>query len=275
MGGGAGAPPDGDDADRPRDDREASRRKSAAAASFGDSAEGYRTSRMHREGADLERLVGWCAGAERALDVATGAGHTAGGLRRVGVPDVVALDAAPAMVATAEADHPGVAGVVGDAERLPFAAEAFDAVTCRIAPHHFPDPAAFVAEVARVVRPGGTFALEDNVAPEDEALADWLNDLEALRDPTHGRSYPTSTWTGWLEAAGFAVEETVHLLKPLAYEPWVHRPGVHDAAGVERVRRHLVDAPPAAVEAFDVRVEDGEPVRFGSLKGLLRAVRVG
>ena len=43
-----------------------------------------------------------------------------------------------------------------------------DLVTCRIAPHHFPDIAAFLAESYRVLKPGGTFAL---VGP------DWKGEL--------------------------------------------------------------------------------------------------
>lgn len=260
-----------DDAERTAADD--ARRKTTAASSFGGSADGYRASTTHRQGADLERLAGWCADASRALDVATGAGHTAGALIGVGVPTVVAVDAAPAMVRTAVESFPTVRGVVGDAERLPFGADRFDAVTCRIAPHHFPDPEAFVAEVARVLRPGGTFALEDNVAPDDEALASFLDDLERMRDPTHVESYPTATWHEWLEAAGLSVEETTHLVRPVEFTPWVERSGALDEAGVERVRRHLLDASPAAVECFDIRTEGDDVRSFGSHKGLFRAVR--
>ena len=45
-----------------------------------------------------------------------------------------------------------------DAEALPFEDARFDLVTCRIAPHHFPDIPTFVAEVWRTLKPGGTFA---------------------------------------------------------------------------------------------------------------------
>lgn len=252
---------------------ENSKRKSAAADSFGASADGYLGSRAHREGTDLEQLATWCAGATRALDVATGAGHTAGALLGAGVRDVVALDASPAMVATSVGSFPGVEGVVGDAERLPFAADSFDAVTCRIAAHHFPDPGAFVDEVARVVRPGGTFALEDNVAPEDDALASFLNRLEGMRDPTHVEAHRTSAWHGWLERAGFFVRETKHLVRRLDVEPWIDRVNSLDQEDGERVRRYLRDAPDEAVDFFDVRYEGRDPVSFGSLKALIRAER--
>lgn len=248
-------------------------RKAAAAHSFGDSAEGYRVSEMHREGRDLEILADWCADSTRALDVATGAGHTAGALIEAGASAVVAADASPSMVATAQESFPAVLGVVSDAERLPFGDDSFDAVTCRIAAHHFPDPEAFVGEVARVLRPGGTFALEDNVAPEDDTLDAFVNELERRRDPTHVRSYKTSTWNRWLSDAGFAVEETDHLMKTLEYEPWVNRISALSAADREAVQRLLLDADDETVEFFDIVYDDGAVASFGSLKALVRAVR--
>lgn len=251
-----------------------SNQKSATARSFGDSADGYRVSEMHREGADLDTLAAWCEESTRALDVATGAGHTASALAAAGVPTVVASDASPSMVATTRASFPDVRGVVTDAERLPLAADSFDAVTCRIAAHHFPDPQTFVEEVARVLRPGSTFALEDNVAPEDEALDVFVNELEAMRDPTHLRSHKTSTWQQWLEDTGFAVEDTDHLMKTLEYEQWMNRIGALDESDRDAVHRFLLDASDEAVDFFDVEYDDNGAVdSFGSLKALIRGVR--
>ena len=48
-------------------------------------AEAYRESQAHREGPDLDLIVEWAAGAETALDVATGGGHVARRLREAGL----------------------------------------------------------------------------------------------------------------------------------------------------------------------------------------------
>jgi ubiquinone/menaquinone biosynthesis C-methylase UbiE len=196
-----------------------SARKAAAAASFGENAEGYVSTDTHSQGADLELLASWCAGASVVVDVATGAGHTAAALSEAGVETVLAADAALPMLETSLGAHPELEGVVVDAERLPFAAGSVDALTCRIAAHHFPDPEAFLDEVARVLRPGGIFALEDNVVPADAELGTFFNRLERMRDPTHVESYTTATWHEWLEAAGLSVTATEHLMKPIAVEP--------------------------------------------------------
>lgn len=56
-------------------------------------------------------------------------------------------------------------------------------MTCWIAVHHFPSPEAFVAEVARILKPSGLFAFEDNIAPADDDLYAFLNEIEQLRAP--------------------------------------------------------------------------------------------
>jgi SAM-dependent methyltransferase len=247
-------------------------RKRSAATSFGAHADAYRNSTVHREGDDLDRLAEWCSDVECGVDIATGAGHTAGALLDAGVDHVVAADAAPEMVATAVASYPAVEGVVADAERLPFVTDGVDAAACRIAAHHFPDPVAFVDEVARVLEPGGTFAFEDNVAPDDPALDDFLNTVERRRDPTHVRSHTVADWIGWLEDAGFTVETTEVITKTLDYEEWL---GNVDASP-ERRRRvgaAFADPPNGAAEAFSItRGADGVE-SFANIKLLARATR--
>lgn len=251
---------------------EGAEQKRSAAALFGNQAEAYLDSRVHRTGDDLDQLVEWVEPAERVLDVATGAGHTAGALADAGVDHVVATDAAPEMVATATRAFPGVTGVVCDAEREPFATDSFDAVTCRIAAHHFPDPAEFVAEVARVLRPGGTVALEDNVAPDDDALDDFLNRVERIRDPTHVRSHRVGDWLRWLADAGLSVETSRVVTKTLDYDEWVANVDL-SAEGRDRLETAFADRPPGATEAFEITESDGAIASFANLKLLVRATR--
>ena len=146
-----------------------------------------------REGEDLDRIVEWATGAETALDVATGAGHVARRLREAGLR-VVSADPAPGM-------QPDV---ICRAEDLPFADGAFDVVVTRIAPHHFDDIAAAVAELARVS--GDLVIVEDTLYVSEQVEA-----AEKLRDPTHVRSYSEQEWRSFLEAAGLEVEAVEQL----------------------------------------------------------------
>lgn len=246
--------------------------KQETARRFGAAANAYFESTVHRDNPDLQTLANWCAGATRALDVATGAGHTAGALLAAGVDDVIAADVAPEMVATAIAEY-GPSGVVADAERLPFATDAFDAVTCRIAAHHFPDPESFVAEAARVIEPDGVFAFEDNVAPADATLADWLNDIERVRDPSHVELYSLDRWTGWLEDAGFTVETTETAAFTLDFEDWVERTSV-SSEGRAELQRRFRDAPPDAHDRFDIEFDEyGDVESWANPKALIRVRR--
>lgn len=241
--------------------------KREAMASFDEAADAYLDSDVHRSGGDLDALAAWSADASRALDVACGAGHTANALVEAGVPEVVAADATPRMVRTATANFP-VAGAVADAERLPFASGSFDAVTCRVAAHHFPDPEAFVREVSRVLAPGRTFAFEDVAAPEDPDLAAFVNRFEELRDGSHVAAHPLSRWESWMRDAGLAVERATTGRLDLDFADWVDRT---DPPAADRERLAQLVRTPEAAEAYEVTIEDGEVAEFSNVKALVRA----
>ena len=102
---------------------------------------------------------------DRVLDVATGTALVARELvRRYGC-SVVGVDQSAEMLAGARgrlAREPALAGrielVQGQAERLPFADREFDHLTFTYLMRYVDDPAATLAELARVVRPGGRIA---------------------------------------------------------------------------------------------------------------------
>ena len=193
---------------------------------FGANAANYATSPVHAKGASLERLVevldpkpGW-----RALDIATAAGHTAFALAPH-VGSVVATDVTPQMLEVAEdgAAERGLHNVTferADAEDLPYGDASFDLVTCRIAPHHFPNPDRFVAEAARVLRAGGKLGLVDNVVPDEPAAAEFANGWERRRDPSHQRCLSLDEWLGLLTAAGLDVEHSELLAKRMVFVTW-------------------------------------------------------
>jgi ubiquinone/menaquinone biosynthesis C-methylase UbiE len=234
------------DADRKRD----------VATAFGDATDGYRDGAVLKQGADLERLADWTADATRALDVATGAGHVAGAVADRGVPRVVAADLSPEMIATATDEYDGLEGAVTDAERLPFAADSFDAVTCRFGAHHFPDPEAFLSEVDRVLAPDGVLALEDLCVPADPDLAAYVNRIERLRDPSHVETYSPRQWRDWLSAAGLTVETVHETSRRLEVDAWLDRMDVPDDRRRE-IRSLLADAPAALEATFEFRYDDG------------------
>lgn len=147
---------------------------------------------------------------ERVLDLAAGTGLLAIMLSRIAA-SVVAQDVTPEMLAIAEANfreagRDNITVVEADATELPFGDGSFDLVTCRLAFHHFPEPDRTLAELRRVLAPGGRLVLEDVFGPEDEEVAQVRERFELLLDPSHIRSYSPTELRKLFEAAGFRVD---------------------------------------------------------------------
>ena len=193
-------------------------------STWSERAQAYRDSPTHREGPDLDLLVEWCEPEEgvKALDVATGGGHVARRLREEGA-QVVTLDPSPGM----QAD------VVARAEDLPFADGSFDVVVSRIAPHHFADVRAAVAEMERVSN--RLVVIEDTLFSSDRH-----EHAEKLRDPTHVRNYTEDEWRDFLTEAGLEVEQAECFEKTHPLRAWLARTGC-EGEEADRVKELLAD----------------------------------
>jgi len=129
--------------------------------------------RLHPGGEALTLRTADLAGIEpgaRVLDVASGTGTSALVLARERGADVTGVELGAGAVAEAgeRAHREGLAHQVrfveGDAEALPVAGGSFDAVLCECSLCLFADKERALAEIVRVLRPGGALALSDVVA---------------------------------------------------------------------------------------------------------------
>ena len=247
-------------------------------AQFGPSAAAYVSSPGHAGGPDLEQLVAWGRkrGAARVLDIATGGGHTALAFAPF-TPTVVALDVTVPMVQAARdfvsaAGAPGVRFLGGDVEALPFHDGSFGTVTCRTAAHHFPALLPALRQVARVLRRGGSFLVEDIMGHDDEEAAGFMVEVERRRDPSHVRSFRQIEWTAFLRAAGLTVMDEVIMPKMRTWDDWTRRSRMAQAAKAE-LEAFVLAAPAACREAFEFRIESGRIVSFTDRMLLLRADR--
>lgn len=91
---------------------------------------------------------------ERILDIAAGTGTSTVALGRTGA-EVIALDFSQGMVDEGRRRHPGLQFVQGDAEKLPFGDAEFDAVTISFGLRNVQRPEVAIAEMLRVLKPGG------------------------------------------------------------------------------------------------------------------------
>lgn len=233
---------------------------------FGAHADNYVRSTDHARSASLGRLVQLAEAASgwRVLDVATGGGHTALALAAQ-ARQVIAIDLTLPMLHSARgfvtAHGPAtVAFGQADAQALPFAASSFNLVTCRVAPHHFPDCGLFVREVARVLVPGGRVVLIDNVVPASDLAGRHINAIEKLRDPSYHWAYTEADWLAFFEAAGLAVTHTEMFRKTRDFAAWCDMLGVAEHRRAQ-LRVLLAQAPAAARQALAPETQ-GERLQF-------------
>lgn len=192
-------------------------------------ASAYVNSAVHAAGQDLDLIAQLLANQRGAvaLDVGCGGGHLTYRLAPL-VSQVVACDLAESMLAAVAEQAslrglPNIATRAAAAESLPFEVATFDVVATRFSAHHWHAFAEGLAEMARVLKPGGLALMSDVVSPGVSLLDTWLQTLELLRDPSHVRDASTAEWDAALAAAGLAIERIEHFRLRLDFATWVAR----------------------------------------------------
>ncbi|MEU5806520.1 methyltransferase domain-containing protein [Streptomyces sp. NPDC047718] len=181
---------------------------------------------------DLYRQVLEAAGplaGLRVLEVGCGLGMgCALALGEYGPAGVTGMDIHPQQLERARDAHAGLLRaepgrlrfVRGAAERMPFGGGEFDAVVSVEAAQHFPDLAAFAAETARVLRPGGRLAVAsfftvDDAPDRPGELAGLLHTFETGLDIAR----PVAELTDALGAAGLA-DARARSIGPAVWPGW-------------------------------------------------------
>jgi ubiquinone/menaquinone biosynthesis C-methylase UbiE len=152
----------------------------------------------------LRRLL-TLAGEERALDVGTGAGAFAFALAPL-VREVIGVDIMTELLDEGRKRAPGnVELVEADVTALPYELGSFDLVCTALALHHVPRPELVLAQMNRVLRPGGTMLVVDQLAPVDSLAAIELNRFERARDPSTTRILADVDLRGLFDANGLVL----------------------------------------------------------------------
>jgi SAM-dependent methyltransferase len=196
-----------------------------------------------RDGAFVHELAGgvleWLAArpGERVLELGCGDGRLTGRIAAAGV-NVTGGDASSAMVAAARAR--GIAADEAFAEKLPFSDASFDAVFSNAVLHWVRGQDEMIAEVHRVLQPGGRFVAEmgghGNIAAIRVALIAVLERHGFAGAEEGVNYYPTGeAYTRRLERHGFKVERMALIPRPTLLESsgmagwlWTFRRGVLD-----------------------------------------------
>ena len=193
------------------------------------------------EGADpeyVEQIIplfeAHAARATRLLDVGTGEGQLARAAVRMGVDRVVGLDPTQAQLATARERGGGPVFVRGAAAGLPFPDGAFDAVVACLVFEHIVDHREAIAEVSRVLEPGGLFLFFLNHPLLQTPNSGWIDD-HILEEQY------------WRIGPYLPDDESEEEVAPGVHLPFIHRP------------LHRYVNPMAAVGLLIERMEEPAP----------------
>lgn len=231
------------------------------ADAFGSTAAAYLTSQTHATGADLQTLAESIAATPDAkvLDMGCGAGHASFAVAPH-AKEVVAYDIAPPMLATVDgaAKDRGLTNIrtqQGAAETLPFDDRSFDWVISRMSAHHWHDVPQALAEVRRVLKPGGKVLFIDIAGADHPLLDTHIQAVELLRDGSHIRDYRADEWIALFEAAGFKASIRERWRIDIEFSAWVARMRTPEPR-VVAIRSLWSSSPDEVRQYFDVQ-EDG------------------
>jgi ubiquinone/menaquinone biosynthesis C-methylase UbiE len=201
---------------------------------FTETAETFRAYSVRERGAEANHVAECVTAglpdtsALLAVDVACGPGTLTFPLAaRVG--RVIGIDITPAMIETArrEAARKGLQNIefiLGDASSLPLADASADIVTCGNSVHHIPEPARVLAEMVRILRPGGRLAILDLIlidCPNPAAN----NAIERVRDPSHTTKLTAAQFRALYQAAGLRVLTEEVSERRYDFDEWMRTAG--------------------------------------------------
>jgi ubiquinone/menaquinone biosynthesis C-methylase UbiE len=149
------------------------------------------------------------------LDIGCGTGRLLDRIAKVlPAARLVGLDRSEGMAVATRHLRPQLLIERGSAEALPHSSACFDAVVTTISFHHWSDKIGAIAEVFRVLRPGGLFALTD-MSVDDLPL--WPGGLWSVLRRHMGKMPPLSERQRLLEEGGLRIVEVI----PTLHRRWI------------------------------------------------------
>lgn len=215
---------------------------STEALSFGAAAADYDRYRPRYPEAALRWAVAGLAAPVRTVDLGAGTGIVTAGLLALG-HEVTAVEPDPGMRAQFAAVLPGTPALAGSAESVPLPDGYADAVLVGQAYHWFDRERAH-PEIARVLRPGGTFAAVWNL--RDDRVG-WVTELNRIAEIGDTVDHLRATVAGF--GPRFASPEWAEFGQVTRLTP-------DDLLGMVRTRSHYLTAEPARRREVDGQLRE-------------------
>jgi ubiquinone/menaquinone biosynthesis C-methylase UbiE len=139
--------------------------------------------------------------------------------------------------------------VLGDAEHLPFVAQAFDAILCMSTMHYFTDQEQILEDFAELLKKGGLFVYGD-LSPHEEDNQGFFEMLERTVSKAHARYYKTSEMKKLLETREFNVSRMKTVAYRKSYDSLIEDKGKYFGIRPEALHRYVHTASKEAKEQY-------------------------
>jgi demethylmenaquinone methyltransferase/2-methoxy-6-polyprenyl-1,4-benzoquinol methylase len=132
---------------------------------------------------------------ENILDIATGTGDLAISLTKTNAKEIIGLDISDGMLEVGRKKISAkqldgiISMVIGDSEDLPFENDTFDAVTVAFGVRNFENLGKGLAEILRVLKPGGIFVILETSVPTNPIYKFGYNTYSKFILPTIGKIF--------------------------------------------------------------------------------------
>jgi len=209
------------------------------------------------------------------LDLATHHGDTAIALANAGC-EVTAIDSSEKAIAKCKAilqekDIANVQALVMDAENLTFGEKKFDAVTCRMATHHFEDVPRALKQAASVLKVNAPLIIGDSISPDNRSLGEFLMKIGRLRDLTFKTLYTVDDWRKLLEENGLKLVDYELTKDTRDATRWLERSPLSDEEK-DRIHKAFVESSQEIIEYLRVKIVESKIVEFTDDKILIKAI---
>lgn len=187
------------------------------------------------------------------LEVGCGSGRNAAPLVEKTGARLVGLDLCKEMLMIAMAKMRRLPAnfdlVLGDADHLPFADEAFDAVVCMSTMHYFDSPDEIVEDFSKVLKPQSVLIYGDLSVHENDDRG-FFEGLERTLSKAHTRYHKPSEMKRMLEKYGFRVSTIVTFAYRKSYDALMEDKGQYFHVSRQTLDIYLQKAKPVEKELY-------------------------
>ncbi len=134
---------------------------------------------------------------------------------------VSGIDLCPGLIGRAKSLIPEAGLARADAQALPFDSGRFDLATSVLVLHYLERPGRALAELARILRPGGRLIVCDRICSTDPVLRLAQMDIERLRNPLIRRIQSSDDLEELIRGAGFEIDQHVEFRRVESLESWM------------------------------------------------------